>query len=135
MPITQLAHICIHSSDLELTRRFYTQALGLEIAFAFEKDGEPFGFYIKVGNATFIEVFEGDPGPVGNINHVAIQVTDLDALLAQIRAAGFEAGEKSLGADHSWQAWVTDPNGIRIEFHEYTPESLQLVGGKCIVNW
>jgi catechol 2,3-dioxygenase-like lactoylglutathione lyase family enzyme len=133
--ITQLAHICIRSADLELTKRFYTQALGLELGFEFEKQGELFGFYIKVGNATFIEVFKGDPGPVGNINHVAIQVTDLDALISRIRDAGFTVGDKKLGADHSWQAWATDPNGIRIEFHEYTPQSLQLTGGKCIVNW
>jgi catechol 2,3-dioxygenase-like lactoylglutathione lyase family enzyme len=105
------------------------------MGFEFEKQSELFGFYIKVGNATFIEVFKGDTGPVGNINHVAIQVTDLDALITRIRTAGFEVTDKSLGADHSWQAWATDPNGIRIEFHEYTPQSSQITGAKCIVNW
>ncbi len=135
MPITQLAHICIHSSDLELTKRFYTGALGLELGFEFERAGEPIGFYIKAGKSTFIEVFKGDPGTVGNINHVALQVTDLDALLKQIRDAGFEVGDKSMGEDKSWQAWATDPNGIRIEFHEYTPESMQITGGTCIVDW
>ncbi|MBN1515077.1 VOC family protein [Candidatus Sumerlaeota bacterium] len=133
--IKQLAHICINSPDLELTKRFYIEALGLEIGFEFEKDGEPFGYYIKAGNMTFIEVFKGDPGPVGNISHVAIQVTDLDALIARIRDAGFKVDDKKLGADNAWQAWTTDPSGIRIEFHEYTEHSNQLAGGKCIVNW
>ncbi len=132
--IKQLAHICISSQDLELTKRFYTQALGLDIAFAFEKEGEVFGFYIKVGNRTFIEVFQGDPGTPGNIRHVAIEVSDLDALLAQIRAAGFEVEDKTMGADNSWQAWTTDPNGVRIEFHQYTPQSKQITGGRCIVG-
>lgn len=133
--ITQLAHICIHSPDLDLTRRFYTQALGLEIGFEFEKHGEPIGFYIRVGNNTFIEVFKGEPGPVGNINHVSLQVTDLDALIDRIRDAGFEVGEKTMGADHSWQAWTEDPNGIRMEFHEYTEQSMQMTGGICAVDW
>ena len=133
--IKQLAHICINSSDLSLTKRFYTEALGLDLGFEFEKDGQPFGFYIKAGNATFIEVFKGDPGQVGNINHVAIQVTDLDSLITQIRSAGFDVGDKTMGADNSWQAWTTDPSGIRIEFHEYTDESLQIIGGKCTVTW
>jgi len=80
-------------------------------------------------------VFKGEPGSEGNIKHVAIEVSDLDALIAQIRAAGAEVDDKKLGADHSWQAWATDPNGVRIEFHEYTEQSNQLVGGKCVVSW
>jgi lactoylglutathione lyase/glyoxylase I family protein len=133
--IKQLAHICIYSQDLDATRTFYTQALGLSLGFEFERDGEPFGYYVKVGNDTFIEVFKGEPGSEGNIKHVAIEVSDLDALIAQIRAAGAEVDDKKLGADHSWQAWATDPNGVRIEFHEYTEQSNQLVGGKCVVSW
>ena len=31
----------------------------------------------------------------------------------------------NLGADHSWQAWLADPDGNRIELHQYTPESKQ----------
>jgi catechol 2,3-dioxygenase-like lactoylglutathione lyase family enzyme len=133
--ITQLAHICINSPDLELTERFYTKGLGFSIGFRFEKQGKPFGFYVKAGNMTFIEVFKGDPGKVGNINHVAIQVSDIDGLIARIRDAGFEVGDKAMGADNSWQAWATDPSGVRIELHEYTPQSMQVAGGICKVNW
>jgi hypothetical protein len=35
-------------------------------------------------------------------------------------------GEVSLGSDQSWQAWLADPDGNRIELHAYTPESKQL---------
>jgi catechol-2,3-dioxygenase len=31
--IKQLAHVCLHSEDLEETARFYCQGLGMEIAF------------------------------------------------------------------------------------------------------
>ena len=133
--ITQLAHICIRTNDLAVTRSFYEGALGLELGFDFKREGEPFGYYINVGNNTFIEVFRGEPGEIGNIQHVAIQVTDLDALIGRIRDHGHEVGDKTFGPDNSWQAWVTDPNGIRIEFHEYTAESRQLVGGTCQVTW
>lgn len=133
--IKQLAHICIHTADLEATARFYQEGLGLERGFEFAKDGNLFGFYIKLGSDTFIEVFKGDPGVVGNINHIAIQTDDIDAVMGRLRDHGYEVGDKSLGADHSWQAWTADPNGVRIEFHEYTPESMQLVGGTCVVDW
>ncbi len=133
--IKQLAHICIHTVDLEATARFYQEGLGLERGFEFMKDGDLFGFYVKLGNGTFIEVFKGDPGVVGNINHIAIQVEGIDAVIGRLRDHGYEVGDKSLGADHSWQVWTTDPNGVRIEFHEYTQESMQLVGGTCVVDW
>ena len=133
--INQLAHICIHSSDLEETARFYFDALGLEKGFEFIKDDALFGYYIKLGNNTFIEVFQGDPGGVGNINHIAIETDDMDAVIERVKEHGYEIGEKSLGADHSWQVWTADPNGVRIEFHQYTSESMQLIGGSCRVNW
>jgi catechol 2,3-dioxygenase-like lactoylglutathione lyase family enzyme len=133
--IKQLAHICIHTQDLEGTLRFYTEILGLELGFEFQRQGTRFGYYLKLGGTTFIEVFQGDPGEVGNINHVAMEVEDMDGLIARLKQHGVEVGDKKLGADHSWQVWITDPNGIRIEFHEYTPESMQLVGGTCVVDW
>jgi catechol 2,3-dioxygenase-like lactoylglutathione lyase family enzyme len=133
--IKQLAHICIHTEDLEATERFYTKALGMTKGFKFVRKDRPFGYYLKFGNDTFLEVFEGKPGEVGNINHLAIEVDDIDATIDQIREAGGEVGDKKIGADHSWQAWLNDPNGIRIELHEYTEESMQLRGGTCVVDW
>jgi catechol 2,3-dioxygenase-like lactoylglutathione lyase family enzyme len=133
--IKQLAHICIHTADLEATCRFYQEGLGLQSGMDFIKDGALFGCYFKLGNDTFIEVFKGGPGDPGNINHVAIQVSDMDAVIARLRQHGYEVGDKTMGADHAWQAWTADPNGVRIEFHEYTPESLQLTGGTCVVDW
>lgn len=133
--IKQIGHICIKTKDLAKTHRFYTEILGLKQKFEFEKDGEPFGYYIEFGNMTFIEIFKGDPGEVGNITHVAVEVEDIDGLIERIKNNDYEIGEKSLGADQSWQVWITDPNGIRIEFQEYTENSRQRIGGKCIVNW
>ncbi|MCB0008730.1 MAG: VOC family protein [Anaerolineales bacterium] len=133
--IKRLAHICIHTHDLEETGRYYFDGLGLEKGFEFIKNGALFGYYIKLGDSTFIEVFQGKNSEVGNINHLAIEVDDIDAVIARLQAHGYEVGAKKLGADNSWQAWTADPNGVRIEFHEYTPTSMQLVGGQCQVNW
>lgn len=133
--ITQLAHICIHSTDIEATARFYTEGLGLKKGFEFFKDGELFGYYLKLGNNTFIEVFKGNAREVGNIDHIAIQTDDIDGMIDRVKEHGYAIGEKCLGCDHSWQVWTTDPNGVRIEFHEYTEKSLQRTGGSCEVNW
>ena len=132
--IKQIAHICINTKDLGKTYDFYTKVLGLKKGFEFEKEGELFGYYIKLGNNTFIEIFKGEPGEVGNINHLAIEVENLDGLIQKIRSHGIEINDKILGIDQSYQVWVTDPNGVRIEFHEYTPKSMQLIGGKGVIS-
>ena len=132
--IKQIAHICINTKDLGKTYDFYTKVLGLKKGFEFEREGELFGYYIKLGNNTFIEIFKGEPGEVGNINHLAIEVENLDGLIQKIRSHGIEINDKILGIDQSYQVWVTDPNGVRIEFHEYTPKSMQLIGGKGVIS-
>gem|GEM_PF-2460954 len=39
--------------------------------FEFINKGALFGYYLKFGNNTFLEVFKGASGEVGNINHLA----------------------------------------------------------------
>ena len=129
--IKQLAHICIHSNDLAKTEKFYCEGLGLEKGFEFIKEEECIGFYLKFGNQTFIEVFKGDPPEVGNINHFALETEQMDQLIENLNSLGYKATDKILGEDHSWQSWTTDPNGVRIEFHQYTEKSLQIKGGIC----
>lgn len=135
--IKQLAHLCVHTNSLEKTSHFYADTLGLEKGFDFERNGKLFGFYMKLGANTFIEFFHNDnpTAVVGNINHLAIEVDDIDAVIKALRDNGYEATDKKLGADNSWQSWTSDPNGVRIEFHQYTENSMQIHGGVCIVNW
>jgi len=133
--IIQLAHVCIHTRNLDETSRFYFEGLGLERGYEFIKDGELFGYYVNVGGNTFIEVFKGEPAGEGTLSHFALQVDDIDQIIARLRTHGYEASDKLLGNDHAWQSWTTDPSGVRIELHEYTPKSLQLTGGQCAVTW
>ena len=107
----------------------------MERHFEFEKEGEPFGFYLNAGNGTFIEVFKGLPGETGNIHHLALEVGDIDDAIQRIRHHGFEIGDKSLGADDSWKAWMEDPNGVKLELKQYTPKSCQVIRRTCMVNW
>ena len=133
--IKRLAHVCIHTENLEKSRSFYCDILGMEHWFDFQRDGSHFGFYLKAGNQSFIEFFKGEPGNPGNIHHLALEVDDLGEILEKLSTNGIPATERKLGADQSWQAWIEDPNGVRIELHQYTPESSQVTRNPCIVDW
>jgi predicted enzyme related to lactoylglutathione lyase len=52
-------------------------------------------------------------------------VEDFEGTVAALRKNGVEVTGAKPGMDHSWQAWIQDPDGNRIELHAYTPESWQ----------
>ena len=127
--IRNLAHLALVVRDLDASLAFYRDALGLPIAFEFRNDaGERFGLYLHVGGRTFIEMFEGERDPDDqrrSFRHFCLEVDDVPATVAHLRERGVEASEPKLGADQSWQAWIQDPDGNRIELHQYTPASWQ----------
>ncbi|MEI8313767.1 MAG: VOC family protein [Verrucomicrobiota bacterium] len=136
--IKTLAHVCILSRDLDRTLEFYCGALGLRRKFDFFKGEELIGFYLEIDPGHYIEVFKGDtvPEPQGRrITHFCLEVDDIGKVRASLISHGIGATEKKKGSDGSWQIWCKDPDGTDIEFHEYTAESSQITGTRCIVNW
>lgn len=135
--IKALAHVCILSRNLEKTRAFYCDVLGLAKGFDFLRDGKLTGYYLTITPGQFIEVFQtGDESPeppARRILHLCLETDDMDGISKKLRDAGCEVTEKFLGADHSWQIWTKDPDGTAIEFHQYTPQSTQLTGEPCIL--
>lgn len=135
--ISRIAHVCIIARDLEETERFYCGALGMKAGFDFRRGDERVGFYLEAGGGTYIEIFRGDCGPdagASPLRHLCLEVDDLDAVKRSLEAHGVSATDKSLPCDHTWQIWCKDPNGVDIEFHQYTPESLQKTGGVAQVD-
>lgn len=136
--IKQVAHVCIFARDLAATEAFWTEVLGMEIAFRFTRNGAPYGFYLDAGGRTNVEVFEKPDTEFtdrNQINHICLEVHSLDEAVAAIRAKGVAITDKKLAVDDTWQAWTADPNGVKIELFEYTDKSAQFVGGDRAANW
>ncbi len=138
--ITQLAHLNFFSDRYKELVEFYTQKLGLKIAFTLDDEhGQPFGWYIECGKMTFIEIFN-QAGAVhqwggrvealkhGNMyRHLCFEVQDLEAYRELLVGRGVQVTPVTVGMDNSKQAWVKDPDGNDIELMEYTPASFQVV--------
>jgi len=129
--ITGMAHVCFVVRDLETAITFYVEKLGLAHAFNFRNEkGERTGVYLHVGYRQFIELFQGNRGErddTQSYRHLCLEVDDLRTTLAILRERGVETTEMLFGGDNSWQSWLTDPDGNRIELHQYTNTSLQNV--------
>lgn len=136
--VKQVAHVCIFAHNLKETEEFYQNVLGFKNIFNFTRNGEIFGYYLDAGGDTHVEVFhksESEFSEKNQINHICFEVIDIDAAIAHIREQGVEARDKSKGCDDTWQSWIADPNGVKIELFQYTGKSAQFTGGDRVAHW
>ncbi len=135
--IKGLAHVCLSAADLTAAERFYCSGLGFTKTFDFIRDNRVIGFYLEVSPGVYVEIFqrsEIDDKAKGPIQHFCLEVDDIEQVRLRLTENGYEATEKKLGADQSWQIWTTDPSGVRIEFHQYTDRSSQITHENCILE-
>lgn len=134
--IVRLAHVCMESDDLPATEAFYGY-LGIKRTFEFRNlEEELIGMYLAFGNDTYIEIVKvAERKKRGIISHFAIEVEDVEAVRNTLVDKGVEVTEKRLGGDNTWMVTCHDPNGIFIEFHEYTAQSMQKIGGTCVIDY
>ncbi len=132
--ITRIAPGAVTVRDMEESLRFYTEALGFTKAFelANPKTGAPWIIYLNICPGQFLELFYD--GTTENpwrsdligFNHFCFEVDDIQEAARRVKDAGFVlSSEPRQGSDHNWQAWVTDPNGIRVELMQISPDSPQ----------
>jgi glyoxylase I family protein len=110
----QLHHVAVVVDDLAAARAFYRDALGLN---EIERPAVPVdGFWLGVGDAQ-VHVVLGDAAAPGR-HHFALEVTDLDAAIAALEAAGYASRRFPLVAGAGRQAGVRDPAGNLVELRQ-----------------
>ena len=127
--IRALAHVCFKVRDLDAAVAFYVDVLGCTHAFDFtDAAGNRFGAYLHVAGRAFIELFSGlgqTRQEGGAYQHLCLEVVDIESAVRDLRARGTEVSDPAMGSDNSLQAWLSDPEGNRIELHCYTDKSWQ----------
>lgn len=107
-------HVSINVRDADESADFYERHLG----FVRRTDRPDFPFggaWLDVGSQQ-VHLIEADvPDDCGQ--HFAVHVADLDATVADLRAAGLAVGDPS-PVGSSRQAFLRDPSGNLVELHE-----------------
>ena len=129
----RLNHVGIWAKDFDATVNFYTKTLGFKEAFTFkDKDGNVTTSYIQMSKENFLEVARATPDRPAGLNHVGIWVDDINRTVASLRKRGVKVDDARAGNSKAPLTNITDPNGIRLELLEFTPESTQR---KAIDSW
>jgi catechol 2,3-dioxygenase-like lactoylglutathione lyase family enzyme len=107
------SRILLRPSDLDRSRRFYRDVLGLAIYREFGPPEDP-GVVFFLGPG-LLEVSGRSDGPAGNSVKIWIQVRNVRAEHARLAAAGVPVIREP--AAEPWgltEMWIEDPDGIRI---------------------
>ena len=114
-------HVGLRVGDLERSLAFYT-AVGYEVVGSVPETEFGSLTMLKLPGDEFVTIeLVHDPAggtvDAGGLNHLVIQVESLQATVAQLTARGIdvEAPASPDGSGDLRTAWVTDPDGYRIE--------------------
>ena len=120
--LVKLHHVSFAVADLERSRRFFGQTLGLP---EIERPGFDFGgaWYALGDRQLHLIERPGEGGgqgaPNSRADHMALEVRDVDAVRRTLQAAGVEFGEGSNRALGMEQIFCRDPDGHTLEFVRY----------------
>jgi catechol 2,3-dioxygenase-like lactoylglutathione lyase family enzyme len=133
MPGLRLNHVGVFAKNFDESYNFYTKTLGFREAFSLkDKDGKPTVTYIQINRDTFLELAAATGDRTPGVSHVGILADDLNGTVAALRLRGVKVDDPRTGATKAPLTSVMDPNGIRLELLDFTPESMQR---KAIEAW
>ncbi|WP_318568685.1 VOC family protein [Salinigranum marinum] len=116
----EFIHTAIRVSDVEASKRFYIDGLGLEAKREFTGDDGVRNFYVGGHEGAQIQ-FKSDPDgeaeirPEG-VDHLAISVENVDRTVSQLASEmGYTVVQDPTDMDEIRFAYVEDPDGYRVE--------------------
>ena len=131
MALQKLDHVTVNTDDLEKTRDFYCDLLGMTDGYRPDLGFDGAWFY--VGDTPCIHVCEWESYMVwakaqslphssraqgtGSLDHVAFNAEDYDGTLARLEASGLEFSRNVVRDISLRQLFVRDPNGICVELN------------------
>jgi catechol 2,3-dioxygenase-like lactoylglutathione lyase family enzyme len=131
MPLLKIEHYLVLTDDLEGTRDFYVEALGMHVGT--RPPLEFPGYWVYVGDTPCIHIAEwqtytahslgkGIPVTVraagtGPVDHIAFHGQDYDDIVARLERRGVAFIRNDRPNKTTRQLFLQDPNGVKIEIN------------------
>ena len=117
MKLKSFEHVLIIAQDLEATKDFYTDVVGLVVG---ERPDFTFpGYWLYLGDTACIHLSTREHRATGSgaIDHVAFKAEGIDAARARFDAAGIDYTHRLVPGAPLQQLFLDDPNGVKIEIN------------------
>ena len=115
MAIQGMNHFNVLTDDVEATRRFYVDVIGL-----IEGERPPLGFpgaWLYAGGRPILHVSSAELARerAGVIDHIAFSATDREGTVARLKERGVEFVLRQQVGTRIWQIFCHDPMGAKVE--------------------
>jgi catechol 2,3-dioxygenase-like lactoylglutathione lyase family enzyme len=127
-----MEHFLVQAEDIEKTKDWYVNVLGLKVGFA--PDFKFPVYWLYLGDQDVLHLTQGGKKVsqnrlkyvgqqsdategTGVIDHVGFRATGLNEMIAHLEKTGTEFKERQVSSDGLYQLFLFDPNGIKIELN------------------
>jgi glyoxylase I family protein len=127
MMILRTHHVAIIVSDYEVSKRFYTQTLGLEVVSEIHrKERNSYKLDLRLTDGIQIELFSFPDPPkrpsypeACGLRHLAFNVADIDLAVEELQSHGVVVEEIRVD-EHTGKRFTffADPDGLPLELYE-----------------
>ena len=132
MPLSHIEHFLLQTTDMEATRKWYVEVLGMRVGpnpdFKFPV------FWLYLGDKDVVHVTQGGKGVsenrkkyvgqqshavsgTGVIDHIAFRATGLRQMIAHLQSLGVDFKQRQVDDQGLYQLFMFDPNGVKIELN------------------
>lgn len=125
MPAESLNHYTIRVRDLERTKNFYQDVVGLTIG---DRPPLPFpGYWLYCGDIPTVHLIgyrtedptivdgPSNPAPTGRLDHIAFSCNGLKEMRSNLQSRAIKFDERVLPRLNMTQLFYLDPDGISVE--------------------
>ena len=141
MPLSHIEHFLLQTADMEKTREWYVNVLGMRVGpnpdFKFPV------FWLYLGDKDVVHVTEGGAkvsdnrkryvgqesqatAGSGAVDHIAFRATGLREMIAHLRARDVDFKQRQVDDQGLYQLFMFDPNGVKIELNYSNAEAAGL---------
>lgn len=132
MSLSHIEHFLVQTEDMEKTRDWYVDVLGMKVG-----PHPDFKFpvcWLYVGDEPVVHIAEGGKGVSENrkqylgqqseatygsgvVDHIAFRATGLQSMLDHLNAKNIEFKQRQVDDQGLYQLFMFDPNGVKIELN------------------
>ena len=141
MPLSHIEHFLLQTADMEGTRKWYVEVLGMRVGpnpdFKFPV------FWLYLGDKDVVHVTEGGKGVsenrkkyvgqqsdavsgTGVVDHIAFRATGLRDMIAHLKKLGVDFKQRRVDDQGLYQLFMLDPNGVKVELNYASDEAVGL---------
>ena len=141
MPLSHIEHFLLQTADMEKTRAWYVNVLGMRVG-----PNPDFKFpvcWLYLGGKDIVHITEGGAQVsenrkkyvgqesqathgTGVLDHIAFRATGLRQMLEHLRAQEVDFKQRQVSDQGLYQLFMVDPNGIKIELNYANAEATGL---------